>query len=178
MCVELCGRTLNCSYKALCVLLPHVAGKGRSIAHAVSRWLPTAAALLRAQVRSWGICGGQSGLGAGFLRELRFPPPILIPPSVPHSSSSIIRGWYKRPISGRHTKWIQSHPTTRTNYVTGSWACSALQSLLIAMTVGSSIFWNITPCENQQKASSFMPVYYLDYYRSTLKMEVISSSET
>jgi hypothetical protein len=49
------------------------------------------------QVRSCGICGGQSGTGAGFLAVLRFPLPILIPPSAPHSSS-IIRGWYNRPI--------------------------------------------------------------------------------
>jgi hypothetical protein len=32
---------------------------GRAIAQAVSRWLPTAAALVRARVRSCGICGGQ-----------------------------------------------------------------------------------------------------------------------
>jgi hypothetical protein len=28
-------------------------------------------------------------------------------------SSSIIRGWYNRPISGRRTKWTQSRPTPR-----------------------------------------------------------------
>jgi hypothetical protein len=30
-----------------------------------------------------GFCGGQSGAGAGFLRVLRFPPPIFIPPIAP-----------------------------------------------------------------------------------------------
>jgi hypothetical protein len=52
---------------------------GRAIAQVVSRWLPTAAARIRSQVRSCGICGGQIGTGAGFLRVL----PILIPPTAP-----------------------------------------------------------------------------------------------
>jgi hypothetical protein len=56
---------------------------GRAIDQAVSRWLPTAAARVRARVWSSGICGGQSGVGAGFLRVLRFPLPILIPPNSP-----------------------------------------------------------------------------------------------
>jgi hypothetical protein len=55
----------------------------------INRRFPTAAARVRAQVRSCVICGGQSGTVAGFLRVLRFPPPILIPPTAPHSSSSI-----------------------------------------------------------------------------------------
>jgi hypothetical protein len=90
---------------------PHF-NTGRTIAQAVSRRLPTVTAWVRAQVRSCGICGGQSGTGAGFLQVLRFPLPILIPPTAPHSSS-IIRDWYNRPISGRRTKWTQSHPTPR-----------------------------------------------------------------
>jgi hypothetical protein len=76
---------------------------GRAIAHAVSRRLPKAAARIRAQGRSCGICGGQSGTGAGVLRVLRFPLPILIPPPAPHSSS-IVQGRYNRPISGRRSK--------------------------------------------------------------------------
>jgi hypothetical protein len=47
---------------------------------------------------SCGICGGQSGTWAGFLRVLRFPLPIFIPPVAPQSLSSIIRGWYNRPV--------------------------------------------------------------------------------
>jgi hypothetical protein len=49
------------------------ASRGRAIAQAVSRWLSTAAARVQTRVWSSGICGGQSGAGAGFLRVLRFP---------------------------------------------------------------------------------------------------------
>jgi hypothetical protein len=85
---------------------------GRAIAQGISRRLPTAAGRARSHVRSFGICGGQVGTGAVFLRVLRFPLPILIPPTVPHSSS-IIRGWYNRPVSGRCTKWTQVSPHPR-----------------------------------------------------------------
>jgi hypothetical protein len=71
--------------------------QGRAIAQAVSRWLPTAAARVRARVWSCRICGGQSGAEAGFLRVLRFPLPIFIPPIAPQSPSSIIWGLYNRP---------------------------------------------------------------------------------
>jgi hypothetical protein len=61
--------------------------QSRAIAHAVSRWLPTAAARVRARVWSSGICGGQSGAGASFLWVLWFPLPIFIPPNSPSSQS-------------------------------------------------------------------------------------------
>jgi hypothetical protein len=54
---------------------------GRAIAQAVSRRLPTAVDRVPSQVRSCGICGGQSGIGENFLLALRFPLPILIPPT-------------------------------------------------------------------------------------------------
>jgi hypothetical protein len=72
---------------------------------AINRRLPTAAAWVRFQVRSCGICGGRSDIGAGFLRVLRFLMPILIPPNVPYTS--IIPGWYIRPINGRSANWTQ-----------------------------------------------------------------------
>jgi hypothetical protein len=68
------------------------------LAQAVSPRLPTAAGPVWCQVRSCGICGGQSSIGASFLRERRFPLPILIPLNVPYSS--INRVWYNSPISG------------------------------------------------------------------------------
>jgi hypothetical protein len=46
---------------------------GSAIAQAVSRWFPAAAEWVRSRVWSSGICGGQSGGGAGFLRVLRWP---------------------------------------------------------------------------------------------------------
>jgi hypothetical protein len=51
---------------------------GRAVAEAVSRWLPTAAARVRVRA-ACGVCGGQSSIGSGFLRVLRFPLPIISP---------------------------------------------------------------------------------------------------
>jgi hypothetical protein len=81
---------------------------GCAIAQAVSRRLPTAAAWVRSQPGPCRTCDRQSATGAGFLRVVRFPLPILILLTAPHSSSPTIRGWYNRPISGRRTKWIVS----------------------------------------------------------------------
>jgi hypothetical protein len=57
--------------------------KATLIAQAVSHWLPTAVARVRGRVWSSGICGEQSGAGAGFLRVLWFPLPIFTPPNSP-----------------------------------------------------------------------------------------------
>jgi hypothetical protein len=107
--------------------------KGRAIAQAVSHRLPIAAARVRAQVKSCGICGGQSGTGAGFLQVLRCSLTILIPPTAPQLSSSIIRGWYHRPISGRRTKWthvsLTAHQETK-NTLNHLWFCSSVFTFL------------------------------------------------
>jgi hypothetical protein len=63
-------------------------------------WLLTAVRV-RARVRSCGICAGESGTGAGFLRVLRIPLPIFIPPIAPQSPSPII--------------WTQFQPTNNNN---------------------------------------------------------------
>jgi hypothetical protein len=84
---------------------------GRAIAQAVSCWFSTAAARVRFRVWSSGIYGGQIGAGAGFLRVLRFPMPIFIPPNAPQSPSLIIWGWYNRPkVAAVQGTW--SHPTS------------------------------------------------------------------
>jgi hypothetical protein len=101
---------------------------GRATAQAFSRRLLTAAARVRAQVRSCGICGGHSGAQAVFLRVLQFPLPILIPPTAPHSSSSIIRGWYNRPNSGRRTKWTQVSPHPKELKITNSYTYVGLKT--------------------------------------------------
>jgi hypothetical protein len=49
--------------------------------------LPTVAARVRVRVWSSRICSGQSGAEAGFLRVLRFPLAIFIPPNYPPSQS-------------------------------------------------------------------------------------------
>jgi hypothetical protein len=72
--------------------------EGRVITQAVSRWFPTAGAWVRARVKSCGICGGESGTEAGFQRVFRFPLPIFNQPFAPQSPSSIIWGWYNRPV--------------------------------------------------------------------------------
>jgi hypothetical protein len=69
--------------KNLLVTSPPTATADRAVAQAVSRRLPTAAAWVRVRA-ACGVCGGQSGIGAGFLRVLRFPLPI-IPPISPSS---------------------------------------------------------------------------------------------
>jgi hypothetical protein len=58
---------------------------GRTVAQAVRRWLPTAAARVRVRP-ACGVCGGQSGTGAGFLRVLQLPLPIIPPISLSSQS--------------------------------------------------------------------------------------------
>jgi hypothetical protein len=84
------------SYQDICRMNKISPRFGRAIAQAVSLWFPTAAARVQTRVWSSWICGGQSCAGAGFLRVLRFPLPIII-----------TQGRYKRPFSGRRAEWTQ-----------------------------------------------------------------------
>jgi hypothetical protein len=74
---------------------------GRVIAEAVSRWLPTAASRVQSRVWLSGICGGQSGVGVGFLRVLRSSLPF-IPPNSPSSQT---------PGAGTTGQWMADVPS-------------------------------------------------------------------
>jgi hypothetical protein len=66
------------------LILVLTVSSGRAVAQAVSRWLPTM--MTRVRIRApCEVCDGQSGTGAGFLRVLWFPLPIIIPPISPSS---------------------------------------------------------------------------------------------
>jgi hypothetical protein len=86
----------NC-WNAIVLIQAMLIDKGRAI-QAVSRRVHTAAVRVRARVTSCGICGGQSGTEAGFVRVLRFSLPIFIPPISPQSLSSVVWGWYNSQI--------------------------------------------------------------------------------
>jgi hypothetical protein len=81
------------------------------------RWLvtgfPTVVAQVPSQVRSCEVRGGRSGAAASFLRVLRFPLPIFLPPNAPYLS--VILGWYNRPISGRLSSGLSLIPPDENN---------------------------------------------------------------
>jgi hypothetical protein len=117
-----------------------VGSKAVTIAQVVSRRLPTAASRVRAQVRSCGICVGQSGIDAGFLRVLRFPLPILIPPTAPHPSSFIIRGWYSKTNNGRDVpSGLSLTPWVKTSWL--KWWSFWLASTVVEAQLGHRLFW-------------------------------------
>jgi hypothetical protein len=137
--------------------------KGCAIAQAVNGWLPTVLAWVPARVRSYGICGGQSGTGADFLRVLQFPMPIRIPPIVPQSPS-IIRGWYNRPNSGHSTKWTQFHPM-RNDYITFCLVGKAAYYVITVKTCRSFtaqyciIWWHLEYSANEHSSyQNMLPI--------------------
>jgi hypothetical protein len=81
---------------------------GRATAEAVSRWSLAShreGPGSRPGLAS-GICGGQNGAGAGFLRVL----PFLLPTTFHSTNFSILtitRDRYNRPIYGRSAAWTQ-----------------------------------------------------------------------
>jgi hypothetical protein len=74
---------LNLLRQSVSLPIPYI-GNDRAVAQEVSRWLLIAVARVRVRAACV-VFGGQSGTGAGFLRVLRFPLPIIIPPNSPSS---------------------------------------------------------------------------------------------
>jgi hypothetical protein len=84
--------------------------RGCATAQAVSRWLSIAAARILPQVRSCGICGGQSDTGASFPIVLRFPLPTLSPSVAPYSLTIL------SPTLYLYIQWV---PTTASVRLSG-----------------------------------------------------------
>jgi hypothetical protein len=99
--------------------------RGRAIGQAVTCRLPTAAARVRTQVMSSGICGEQSGTEVGFLGLLRFPLSILILSTAPHSSSSSAAGTIGQLVADVPSGLSLAPPKeTKKNYIVTDWSVS------------------------------------------------------
>jgi hypothetical protein len=79
-------------------------------------------------VRSCGICGVQSGTGVGFLCVLRFPLPILIPPTAPYSfgagTTDQIKGTQSQPHTKKPKKRLEDDDVLKDRaiaYLRGRW---------------------------------------------------------
>jgi hypothetical protein len=97
-----CAQFHNFDNSCVCIRCRY----GRSIAEAVSRWLPTAAARVRARV--WSTVD-KVALRQVFSEYFGFPCHLH---STKFSIIIITRGRYNRPFSGRRAEWTQSglHP--------------------------------------------------------------------
>jgi hypothetical protein len=82
---------------------------GRAITQAVSPWRPTAAARVRARIRSCGICGGKVALVHVFSQYFGFACQLSFHRLL--HTLIIIRDWYSRQNSGRCNEWTQFDPT-------------------------------------------------------------------
>jgi hypothetical protein len=81
---------------------------GRGVSQAVCRWLPIAAARVRARSGHVGFLIDKVALGAGFLSEYFGSPNNH---STNFSNIIITRGWHNRPIGVRSAEWTQLDST-------------------------------------------------------------------
>jgi hypothetical protein len=88
---------------------------GRAIAQAVSRRLPTAAALFEPRSDRVAFVVNKVALEQVFSEYFGLSCQFLFH-RVLHTRACTVRGWYNRPVSGRRTKWTQSHLTKKKNY--------------------------------------------------------------
>jgi hypothetical protein len=112
--------------------------KSRSIAKAVSRRLPTAAARVRSQVRSYAIRDGKGVTEACFLRVLQFPLPIPIPPNAVHSL--IIRPciYYTVLLKPPTTTWAVGARADHSAMITFTLAVKSMQ-LRLFLRIGEKV---------------------------------------
>jgi hypothetical protein len=83
------------------------AKRGRAVAQAVSRWLPTAAARVRSRSEHVGFVVEKAALGQVFSGYFGFP----CQSSFTNFSLIIIsRGWHNKPIGGLSGEWTQLDP--------------------------------------------------------------------
>jgi hypothetical protein len=101
---------------------------GCAIAQAVTRWLPTAAARVRSRVWWSGIYGGQSGVGAGFLRS--------VSPANLHSTKfsilTVTRGRYNR-LEVADVGLPPHHPPHNANLVLNEFTGEAILVLIVCL---------------------------------------------
>jgi hypothetical protein len=112
------------------------------LSQAVSRRLSTA----EARARSWGTWGA----GAGFLRVLKFPLPVLIPLTVPRSSSS--SSCHPRLVQYANdlvvSVWSQPKKLNRTSYTSAP--CGAVnQQFECGQVVNSFLIWCMYKTNNE-----------------------------
>jgi hypothetical protein len=79
--------------------------EGSAMVQAVSRWLPTAAARVRARRWQVGFLMDKMALGQVFSEYFGFPCQSLFHQKF--SITTITRGRYNRPVSGQRADWTQ-----------------------------------------------------------------------
>jgi hypothetical protein len=95
-------------------------------------------------------CGGLSVTGVGFIRVLRFPVPIFIPQTAPQSPSSIIWGWYNRPVVPTVPSGFKTHRTKKkkkSNVTVKKQTCNYVEfEVFMAITMKNALSSGMLHC--------------------------------